>query len=165
MTTEPTNPQSPYHSDFSRPDRQPDTAPSGSTQGQGGSDSAHAAPPQSADSPSSSAIPATGQAPPHYSPDGRSWWDGQRWMPVVPPTSGGKSKTTAGILAILLGGLGVHKFYLGQILMGFLYLLFCWTFIPAFVALIEGIIFLTLPDREFEARYGTSERAQQRPLF
>jgi TM2 domain-containing membrane protein YozV len=106
-----------------------------------------------------------GQAAPQYSPDMRSWWDGQRWMPVVPPASGGKSKTTAGILAILLGGLGVHKFYLGQILMGLLYLFFCWTFIPALVALIEGIILLTLPDDQFQSRYGTSDRARQRPLF
>jgi len=23
--------------------------------------------------------------PPQYSPDGRWWWDGTRWIPVVPP--------------------------------------------------------------------------------
>ena len=166
MTTEPSKPQSPYHSDFSWPDRQPDTAPpSGPAKNQEAWDSACAVPPQSTDSPSSSAIPPMGQAAPQYSPDMRSWWDGQRWIPVAPPASGGKSKTTAGILAILLGGLGVHKFYLGQILMGLLYLFFCWTFIPAFVALIEGIIFLTLPENEFQSRYGTSDRALQRPLF
>ena len=31
-----------------------------------------------------------------------------------------KSKVTAGVLAIVLGGLGIHKFYLGKIGMGIL---------------------------------------------
>lgn len=38
-----------------------------------------------------------------------------------------KSKTTAGLLALFLGGAGAHKFYLGQWKMGLLYLLFIWT--------------------------------------
>mgnify|MGYP003458009378 CR=1 FL=1 len=49
-----------------------------------------------------------------------------------------KSKVAAGILAMFLGGIGVHKFYLGQVGMGILYLCFCWTGIPAFVAFIEN---------------------------
>ena len=44
------------------------------------------------------------------------------------------------ILAFFLGGIGVHKFYAGKIGTGILYLLFCWTFIPAFIAFIEFII-------------------------
>lgn len=65
-----------------------------------------------------------------------------------------KSKVTAGILGILLGGLGVHKFYLGNIGMGILYILFCWTYIPAVVGLIEGIIYLTMTDDDFARKYG-----------
>ncbi|HEX2573335.1 MAG TPA: TM2 domain-containing protein, partial [Polyangia bacterium] len=42
-----------------------------------------------------------------------------------------KDKNTAAILAFTLGGIGVHRFYLGQTGMGIVYLLFCWTFIPA----------------------------------
>ena len=42
-----------------------------------------------------------------------------------------KSKTTAGLLALFLGGLGAHKFYLGKNALGVMYLLFCWTFLPA----------------------------------
>jgi len=68
-----------------------------------------------------------------------------------------KNKTTAGILAILLGGLGVHRFYLGQIGLGILYLVFCWTFIPAVVGLIDGIIFLTKSDDEFNAKYNKNQ--------
>lgn len=64
-----------------------------------------------------------------------------------------KNKTTAGILALLLGGLGAHKFYLGRIFQGLLYLVFCWTFIPSLIALIEGIWYLTMSDADFNARY------------
>lgn len=68
-----------------------------------------------------------------------------------PPTD--KSKIVAGILAILLGGLGVHKFYLGRIGLGILYLLFCWTYIPAIIALVEGIIYLTSSEQKFYDKY------------
>jgi TM2 domain-containing membrane protein YozV len=65
---------------------------------------------------------------------------------------GGK-KTTAGILALLVGGLGVHQFYLGKPGRGILYLLFFWTFIPAIVSFIEGILLLTMTEEAFEAKY------------
>jgi len=61
---------------------------------------------------------------------------------------------TAGLLGILLGGLGVHKFYLGQIGWGIGYVLLCWTYVPALVGLIEGIIYLTMNDDDFAAKYG-----------
>jgi len=60
-----------------------------------------------------------------------------------------KNKTTAGILAIFLGGLGVHKFYLGKTGAGILYLLFCWTYIPEILGIIEGIMYLTSNDENF----------------
>lgn len=65
-----------------------------------------------------------------------------------------KNRYVAGILGILLGGIGVHKAYCGQMGMFILYLLFCWTGIPGIVGLIEGIIYLTCPsDEEFTRRY------------
>jgi TM2 domain-containing membrane protein YozV len=64
-----------------------------------------------------------------------------------------KNRTTAALLALLLGGVGAHKFYLGRALMGLAYLFFCWTFIPAFLGLIEGIIYLTMSDADFNLRY------------
>ena len=71
-----------------------------------------------------------------------------------PSNNGEKNRVVAGILGILLGGLGVHKFYLGNIGLGILYLCFCWTFIPAIIGLIEGIIYLTMTDAAFKAKYG-----------
>lgn len=49
-------------------------------------------------------------------------------------------KTTYLILAFFLGGLGGHKFYAGKTGLGILYLVFCWTYIPSFIALIEFVI-------------------------
>lgn len=62
-----------------------------------------------------------------------------------------KDKTTAGLLGIFLGGLGAHKFYLGKSGQGILYLLFCWTYIPGILGLIEGILYLTKNERDFHA--------------
>ena len=63
-------------------------------------------------------------------------------------------RIAAAIFAILLGSFGVHRFYLGQIGWGILYVLFCWTLIPAVAGLIEGILYLTMSDEEFDAKYG-----------
>ena len=67
--------------------------------------------------------------------------------------SNGKSKGVAAVLAFFLGGLGVHKFYLGRGGQGILYLLFCWTFVPSFIALIDFIVLLCMGDREFDQKY------------
>ena len=80
-----------------------------------------------------------GMQPPVYASEANAGW------PV-------KSKVTAGVLALLLGGFGVHKFYLGKIGMGILYLVFCWTYIPALVSFVEGIIYLCLSDENFSRK-------------
>lgn len=64
-------------------------------------------------------------------------------------TASSKSRMTAALLAFFLGGLGAHKFYLGKVGQGFLYLIFCWTFIPAIVAFIEFFIYLCTSDEDF----------------
>jgi TM2 domain-containing membrane protein YozV len=69
---------------------------------------------------------------------------------AAPVTYGApKSRIVAGVLALLVGGIGVHKFYLGKVGLGILYILFVWTFIPAIIAFIEGIIYLVQDDKTF----------------
>jgi len=80
--------------------------------------------------------------------------------------SGTKSRVAAGVLAILLGGLGVHKFYLGYHGIGVLYLLigtvgwilFFPPIVLGVVALVEGIVYLTKSDEEFENTYVLNQR-------
>ncbi|MEQ5818102.1 TM2 domain-containing protein [Halomonas sp. SCS19] len=66
---------------------------------------------------------------------------------------GEKSRVATAILAFFLGGFGAHKFYLGKIGQGIIYLIFCWTLIPAIIAFIEFIIYLCESDERFETRY------------
>lgn len=61
-----------------------------------------------------------------------------------------KSKYTAALLALLLGGIGAHRFYLGNWVVGLLYLCFSWTFIPLFLGVIEGLAFLFISQAQFE---------------
>lgn len=64
-----------------------------------------------------------------------------------------KSRNVAILLAFFLGGLGAHKFYLGQPGRGILYALFCWTFIPALLALISFFRMIFMSDEDFSERY------------
>lgn len=43
------------------------------------------------------------------------------------------------LLALFLGGLGAHDFYVGKMGKGLIKLCFCWTGIPAFVAIFNII--------------------------
>ena len=64
-----------------------------------------------------------------------------------------KSKSTATLLAFFLGGLGIHRFYLGQNVMGILYLVFCWTFIPALIAFFDFFVFIFMSENRFNYKY------------
>lgn len=69
----------------------------------------------------------------------------EQYGPHVTHTPDGRklvSKVAYVLLAFLVGGLGIHNFYAGKIGLGILYLLFFWTFIPAFAAFIQAIIAL-----------------------
>jgi len=72
---------------------------------------------------------------------------------------GENKKILAGILAILIGSLGIHKFVLGynkegviQILLSFL----CG--LGGLIALVEGIIYLTKSDEEFYNTYQVGKK-------
>ena len=97
------------------------------------------------------------QMPPgagYQMPPGAQYPAGQPMYPGGPQPFPTKNKATAGILAILLGDFGAHKFYLGNPGLGVLYLVFFWTFIPGIIGLVEGIIYLTMSDQEFAQKYG-----------
>ena len=65
-----------------------------------------------------------------------------------------KSKKIATVLAFpFLGGLGVHKFYLGQIGQGIVYLLFCFLVIPSIIALFEFISYLSMSIDKFDSKF------------
>lgn len=72
--------------------------------------------------------------------------------PGIQPEWPIKNKIAAGLLAIFLGGFGIHKFYLGKIGQGILYLLFCWTYIPAIIGFFEGILYLVSNDHNFQVK-------------
>jgi TM2 domain-containing membrane protein YozV len=67
---------------------------------------------------------------------------------------GQKNKIVAALLAFFLGGFGLHKFYLGKVGAGILYLLFSWTFIPSIIAFFEAVSFLLVSDQAFKSKYG-----------
>ncbi len=70
-----------------------------------------------------------------------------------------EKRVAAGVLAILLGGLGIHKFYLGYAKEGIIQLilgLLCG--VGSIIGLIEGIIYLTKSDEEFVATYVTGKK-------
>jgi TM2 domain-containing membrane protein YozV len=51
-----------------------------------------------------------------------------------------KKKVSTGVLlALLLGGIGIHHFYLGRTFAGVLSLFLFWTFLPAIFALLEAL--------------------------
>jgi len=75
------------------------------------------------------------------------------------------------VFGIFLGGLGIHKFYLGYTGPGLLFLLtntigFAVTWLILFlpnivlgiIAVVEGIIYLTKTDEEFEQTYVVGQR-------
>ena len=78
-----------------------------------------------------------------------------------------KSRTTAALLAIFLGGFGVHEFYLGNsnsaIIRLVVYIvggvLMCVpSFVLSMISIIEGIIYLAKSDEEFEKVYVKEKR-------
>ncbi len=79
---------------------------------------------------------------------------------AAPPTPGftkeqKDKKLIAGLLGILLGGLGIHKFYLGYTKEGIIQLIATVVScgFASIIGLIEGILYLTKSDDEFVSTY------------
>lgn len=71
---------------------------------------------------------------------------------TIPDTFVYKSRIAAATLAIFGGIFGAHRFFLGQ-WWGIFYLLFCWTYIPAIIGLIEGIVILATSQRNWNEKH------------
>jgi TM2 domain-containing membrane protein YozV len=87
---------------------------------------------------------------------------------VTAGASGARSKWIAGLLAIVLGGLGVHKFYLGFRAAGIIMLatwLIGWLLlgvtsaIISLIAFVEGVIYLVKDEDAFDRDYVRGDRA------
>jgi len=86
-----------------------------------------------------------------------------------------KDKNVAGILALFLGGFGVHRFYLGQGGLGFFYLIFCWFPLMWVIGIIDAIVFFTTDKDTFDAKYNkqfievrrrrTTDYQRERPYY
>jgi TM2 domain-containing membrane protein YozV len=77
---------------------------------------------------------------------------------------GADKKILAGILGIVVGAFGVHKFVLGYTTEGIIMLLItvltCGIFaiVPSVIGIVEGIIYLTKSDEEFVMTYLQSKK-------
>ena len=77
---------------------------------------------------------------------------------------GADKKLVAGILGILVGSLGVHKFVLGYTTEGIIMLLItvltCGVFaiVPSIIGIVEGVIYLTKSDEDFVRTYLQSKK-------
>jgi TM2 domain-containing membrane protein YozV len=83
---------------------------------------------------------------------------------VIPKQTEESKRIIAGILAILLGPFGVHKFVLGYTTQGIILLaatiVTCGigAAITSIIGLVEGIIYLTKSDEEFVYMYQTNKK-------
>ena len=81
----------------------------------------------------------------------------------------GKSRGIAGLLALLLGCFGLHYFYMGKTGAGVTFLLisilscFILATVVQVVAIIQGILFLTMSSEEFEQKW--AKTSDSFPLF
>jgi len=85
---------------------------------------------------------------------------------------GEKNRTVAALLAVVLGSVGAHKFYLGYNTQGIIMVAITvsgwvlasiligtlWAWVPGMIGLIEGIIYFTKTDEEFEQLYVTNQK-------
>ena len=65
-----------------------------------------------------------------------------------------KNKTIAAVLALFVGVLGIHKFYLGRIGMGILYIFTLGFFLIG--AFIDAIILFSMSQDAFDMKYNPS---------
>lgn len=67
-----------------------------------------------------------------------------------------RNRVVAGLLAFIGGSLGIHRFYLGQIGLGILYIFFFW--ITWLVGIIDAIVLLSMDEDRFNEKYNKDFR-------
>lgn len=77
----------------------------------------------------------------------------------APAAPGQTTRRRAMLWCALLGGVGAHRFYLGQKGFGLLYLCFCWTFVPLIASWIDLAIMAAQDDEDF------AEEQRETPLL
>ncbi len=76
------------------------------------------------------------------------------------PPQEGPSRVTLGVIALLLGGLGIHKFMMGNTQAGIIQILAnCACGAGGWIGIAEGIIYLTKSDEEFYQTYIVGKKA------
>lgn len=82
------------------------------------------------------------------------------WNQPVQPQQENK-KVLAGVMGILFGGFGVHKFILGYTTEGIIQLVISVVTcgLGSIIGFIEGIIYLTKSDEEFYQTYQANKKA------
>lgn len=63
-----------------------------------------------------------------------------------------KSRKNTALITLFLGWIWAHHFYLWNYILGFIYLFFCWTYIPFIISIIESIRFFSMTNEEFHKR-------------
>lgn len=80
-----------------------------------------------------------------------------------------KDKTIAALLALFLGMFGVHRFYLGQVKLGILYVVLALTGISMLLSLIDFFVFLIMDKSVFDVKYNKDfvelQRRRRHPDF
>lgn len=66
---------------------------------------------------------------------------------------GGRNRNTACLLAVFGGFVGAHKFYLGDRVLGWIYVIWCWTLVPLLLSLYEAVVLWHMSAVSFNMTY------------
>lgn len=79
---------------------------------------------------------------------------------TVAGQSSPRSQSVATLFAAFLGGIGIHRFYLGKTVSGVFYLLFCWTWIPSLISFIETLVMAFTSQQSWANKYNNGKLSE-----